>query len=220
MTKDALKKVLLYRATAAGLPSDGLNEYIDAIIEASIEQFWGEYPWTFRTRPHTLAITTAAERYELPADCEGIRHVRDQEDPRGQGLVNRHFDLFQDQFPKPLAHPLGPPKFWAMGWDAALDKWFIHFFPVPPPQSIPMSIVTTAPAALEKIPNGFVQGVEDLATLKLYKVGSNMESFAKEDYEKTLKKLIHKDSPYKGALPVMAIATRPGRHGGRFPWRP
>lgn len=204
MNKTNLVKYLTFLAKQSKLPDDGLADHVDFCIELGSQSLWNARPWSFRSEPFPLNITSEDESYELPESFAGVRSVREQESLEGEGLRYKPKEEFDSFVPKPLTYPSIYPQIYTVFQDnsvAGAQKFFIKFFPVPVSgYTMLIDMLTDSPGDVEIFPTKATAALIAHCGQFIPKFGTADRRAAMVDAANETIKLEREDSPFMGRL--------------------
>ena len=204
MTNAEILSYFTFLAKQADLPPDGLDDHLDNCITLGLSDFWNARPWSFRSEPYELNITSEAEQYVLPKNFAGARSVREQDSLEGNDLGYKIKEEFDHIVAHPTAYPSTYPQIYTIYFDnsqTASQKYYMKFFPVPESgHTMLIDMLTDTPSKISSVPTRGLSAL--LASIAKYipKIGSIARREAGFDAEKEIIKLEREDSPFMGKL--------------------
>lgn len=153
MTERELKEHFAGLLNSAGIEIADIGNHIDRAIGLGMEDCWGAWSWSFKSKPYEFAISSSAESYTLPIDFDSIKTIREKTSLRGMRLIFKPKEDFDKLVPRQTSYSTDTPQIFTIFRDAGTNMWEIAFFPQPDSaMTLYMDYLTEAPTDISSFP--------------------------------------------------------------------
>ncbi len=224
MTHDEYKKHFKAMLAGARIDIPEPDRHITRAISQGLKEFWGAKNWIFRETERTLTMDSTADQYNLPADFDGFKTIREEGSTRGRDLTYRTKEDFSRMLPKLSSHTTGNPTTFTIFRDADNGKWKIRFYPRPTGgESVIISMILATPTDVTAVPDRFHCGLEPTIGKHVFPYGSLARQDAAAESEREIKKLEANNTMDMSSMTTFRTTTTdqvrsPDPHG--VPWLP
>lgn len=194
----------LTKALKIDIPETDMKNYVNNAIKSGLQQFWGAKPWSFKESATTIAITTAADSYDLPSDFDSAIAVKEENSFNGFKLIHMEKEQFDELIPKQSAwnneYPLIYTTYHVDSDTDDAGKFVISIHPRPSSLTLTLAYNKTTNKNVKVVPDKFQSGVEACVSAHIFLPGFNQRSVAYNEAMAEIRRLEIQDNPDRSNL--------------------